>query len=408
MQARTFELSVVSGFMPGDGRNAAGVAIASMGRPRSWGCLGAWAYLHRFGTESFRHLDASGNDTGAVSADVLEPGFGIAYQTGWLTIGWTGGAELEAVQWTGGKFKHAPGIMGLGAMATFDSTRFGISYDHMLPFGGETAGPLLARFGGAVRLDKPLALTIAGDAGLPLSSSIRVPAMWSAGVTWAVKPALDVRLGVQGEGSHPAVLALVGGLSAHFGAFGIHYGADVPTGVSTGSSHAAGLNWSFGDARSFYEPPAKPAAVAPAASGFVAQGTGPTLAVSNFDPQGVSASDAAVIADMVRTDLVKQGVFSVIEKGSMDKILAEQSFQQTGCTTQECAVKLGRILNVRYLMVGSFGKLMDQYVLNFRVIDVESAKVVYSDDARGLSSQIQVSDAIHQMTMKMAKAVEKK
>jgi TolB-like protein len=81
----------------------------------------------------------------------------------------------------------------------------------------------------------------------------------------------------------------------------------------------------------------------------------------------------------------------------MDKIMAEQTFQQTGCTTAECAVKLGKILNVKYLIVGTFGKLMDQYVLNFRVVETETAKVIYSDDTRELSSQREVSRAITKM-----------
>jgi TolB-like protein len=67
----------------------------------------------------------------------------------------------------------------------------------------------------------------------------------------------------------------------------------------------------------------------------------------------------------------------------MDKILAEQAFQQTGCTTQECAVKLGKVLNVKYLVVGTFGQVLGQYVVAIRVVDVESARVIYSDEVEG-------------------------
>jgi curli biogenesis system outer membrane secretion channel CsgG len=126
--------------------------------------------------------------------------------------------------------------------------------------------------------------------------------------------------------------------------------------------------------------------------------------VAAFDPQNVSAGDAAVIADMFRAELVKQGRFDIIEKVNMDKILAEQAFQQSGCTTAECAVKLGKILNVRYLIVGSFGKLMDQYVLNIRMVETESAKVIYSDAVGELSTQRAVQKAIAAMTTRLGKA----
>ena len=67
----------------------------------------------------------------------------------------------------------------------------------------------------------------------------------------------------------------------------------------------------------------------------------------------------------------------------MQKVLMEQAFQNTGCTSSECAVKLGKVLNVQKMVVGSFGKFLDSYVLNVRVVDVESGEVVYSDSAKG-------------------------
>ncbi|MEK7766930.1 MAG: CsgG/HfaB family protein, partial [bacterium] len=63
----------------------------------------------------------------------------------------------------------------------------------------------------------------------------------------------------------------------------------------------------------------------------------PNVAVSDFQADGVSSSDASVIANLLRGELVKSGMFNVVEKKNMDKVLAEQAFQQTGCTTQECA-----------------------------------------------------------------------
>jgi len=99
----------------------------------------------------------------------------------------------------------------------------------------------------------------------------------------------------------------------------------------------------------------------------------------------LSQSEAAFISDFFRSDFVKLARFNVVEKNNMDKILAEQGFQQTGCSTAECAVQIGKILNVRIMVVGSCGQLLGQYVITMNVVDVESAKIVYSDD-------IQVSD----------------
>jgi hypothetical protein len=100
----------------------------------------------------------------------------------------------------------------------------------------------------------------------------------------------------------------------------------------------------------------------------------------------VSPTDAAVISDMLRSAIIKTGKVNVIEKANMDRILAEQAFQQTGCTTSECAVKLGKLLNAQRMVVGSVGRMLGDYYLSVRVIDVESGKSVYGDTAKAADS----------------------
>ncbi len=107
------------------------------------------------------------------------------------------------------------------------------------------------------------------------------------------------------------------------------------------------------------------------------------LAVAELTAEGVSGSDASAIANLLREALVRTGAFVVVEKKGMDKILAEQAFQSTGCTAQDCAVKLGRILNVQRMVVGSCGRLLGKYLVSIRVVSVESGAVVWADKATG-------------------------
>jgi len=125
---------------------------------------------------------------------------------------------------------------------------------------------------------------------------------------------------------------------------------------------------------------------APASTRVFSRPRGETLAVADLQATGVSAGDASVITSLLRGELVKNGKFKVVEKSNMDKILAEQTFQQTGCTSSECAVKLGKILNVKLMIVGEFGKLMGDSFVNVRVIEVESGEVVFADKAKGNTS----------------------
>lgn len=111
------------------------------------------------------------------------------------------------------------------------------------------------------------------------------------------------------------------------------------------------------------------------------------LAVADFSGKNVSQADASIVADFIRTELVSFGTFNVIEKANMDKILAESSFQQSGCTTSECAVQIGKILNVKQIVVGSLSKLMDTYYITINLVDVETSKIVASYDQEAMSAK---------------------
>jgi hypothetical protein len=59
----------------------------------------------------------------------------------------------------------------------------------------------------------------------------------------------------------------------------------------------------------------------------------------------------------------------------MEAILVEQSFQQTGCTSDECLVEAGKLLGVQKMLAGSVGKFGTVYTIELRIIDVQSGKI---------------------------------
>src|SRR5256885_163048 len=59
------------------------------------------------------------------------------------------------------------------------------------------------------------------------------------------------------------------------------------------------------------------------------------------------------IADLLVTKLVQGGAYTVIERKQIEKILAEQNFGKSGRVDDATAAKLGKILGVDALIVGS-------------------------------------------------------
>ncbi len=100
------------------------------------------------------------------------------------------------------------------------------------------------------------------------------------------------------------------------------------------------------------------------------------IAVLDLDAIGVTQAESQTLTDRLRSELVNTGAFTVIERGEMNEILTEQGFQQTGCTSDACAVEIGKLLNVQRIVAGSIGKIGAVYTVSLRMIDVESGVIV--------------------------------
>jgi curli biogenesis system outer membrane secretion channel CsgG len=87
------------------------------------------------------------------------------------------------------------------------------------------------------------------------------------------------------------------------------------------------------------------------------------VAVFDFDYATVQSYSSAMfgtnvdvgrgISDLTVKYLVQDGTYSVIDRKAMDKILAEQNFSNSDRANPNSAAKLGKILGVDAIIVGS-------------------------------------------------------
>jgi len=101
-----------------------------------------------------------------------------------------------------------------------------------------------------------------------------------------------------------------------------------------------------------------------------------TIAVMELNAEGISDSEARIITSRLRTDLFNTNKFIVLEREKMDEILNEQGFQNSGCTTNDCAVEIGQLIGVKQMVAGEIGKLGNLFTMSIRLIDVETGKVL--------------------------------
>lgn len=110
-----------------------------------------------------------------------------------------------------------------------------------------------------------------------------------------------------------------------------------------------------------------------------------SIAVLDLEGRGISTIEAATLTDRLRSELVKTGAVTVVERGQMQTILAEQDFQMAGCTSDECAVEIGQMLGVTMMYSGSIGKIGATYTVDVRGVSVETGQIIntMSRDYRG-------------------------
>ena len=126
------------------------------------------------------------------------------------------------------------------------------------------------------------------------------------------------------------------------------------------------------------------------------------IAVQDFSTNKVEKNAGVVCAEEFRNVLVQNEKLKILDRSVMEVILREQNLQMSGCTSAECAVKLGRILAAKIMIIGSVTKLGKTYYINIKGVDVETSAILFSksdSSAREIDQLISIS---HQLASEIS------
>ncbi len=101
-----------------------------------------------------------------------------------------------------------------------------------------------------------------------------------------------------------------------------------------------------------------------------------TLAVLDFEGRGINSLEAATLTDRFTSEIGKTEAMLLVDRTMVEEILKEQGFQQSGCTTDECAVEVGALLGVQFMISGSIGKLGETFTIDAKMTSVETGASV--------------------------------
>ncbi|MBI4668222.1 MAG: hypothetical protein HY747_03400 [Elusimicrobia bacterium] len=335
--------------------------------------------------------DASNNITGETKDEKTGVLFGVSAEP-WGSGFLLGAAGKFLRQSIAGSSSRAADF-DAGMLMDFGSVGLGFQAQNLLGAGfkregGEDKLPRIYKIGMAVRF---LGSAIVSAEGISKQwksgkgGSEKAGSVSNArfGLEYTLFKTASLRAGL--DGTLPSA-----GLGLNFGRIGMDYA--VVSSPDLGISHRMSMRLGFGAAqdakdlargewRKNYLVKAKKARKGeekiPVPKGKKLQ-----VAALDFTGRGLAELETGALSDFFRSALVNTNAFVVVERGDMDKIMEEQKFQQTGCSTDECAVQIGKILNVQKIFVGGVTLLQGVYYLNSKIVDVETSQVQTVRQAR--------------------------
>ena len=100
----------------------------------------------------------------------------------------------------------------------------------------------------------------------------------------------------------------------------------------------------------------------------------PSAAVMGIDSKGV-IQDAASVSYMVRLELEKTAMYSLMDKYDVADIVKKNNIDIETCLSKTCVVAAGKSLSVDKMITGSVERFGEKIVISLKVIDVKTEAV---------------------------------
>ncbi|MFC1670495.1 CsgG/HfaB family protein [Spirochaetota bacterium] len=127
-------------------------------------------------------------------------------------------------------------------------------------------------------------------------------------------------------------------------------------------------------------------------------------AILNLKPTGVSKVEAEAVTNFLISNLINYGKLTIIERSQIKDILKEQNFHKTRCTETVCAVKVGKLLSVRKIVIGEVTRLGKAIYVTIRIIDVEKGIAEHSSEVK-TDSFATIDKAVKKLSMNLIKKI---
>jgi len=120
------------------------------------------------------------------------------------------------------------------------------------------------------------------------------------------------------------------------------------------------------------------------------QDTRPTIAILDFDIGATIGQDPEDyqalrrgLAGMTISELAANPGVRVVERGQIQQILQEQDLARSDRIDQATALRVGRLLNARYMVTGTLYDVRGAFRIDARLFDVETSQILRTQRVNG-------------------------
>ena len=114
-----------------------------------------------------------------------------------------------------------------------------------------------------------------------------------------------------------------------------------------------------------------------------AQEEKPKIAILDLSSLGgLNNENAMIVRENLTTSFVKTKKYRVVERSMLNKIFQEMKLVNSDDFSEDEIVEIGRLAKAKFVVTGSLSKTSETYFLNIRVIEVETAEIVYAENQR--------------------------
>jgi TolB-like protein len=124
------------------------------------------------------------------------------------------------------------------------------------------------------------------------------------------------------------------------------------------------------------------------------------VAVLDFESIQAPPDLGRGVAEILRTELIELGTYTMVERGKVEEILKEQAFQLTGAVDSKTAAKIGELVGAKFVITGSIVKMKATYTINARLINVETGIAKVGDNVQA-QGEGEIPNKVHDLALKL-------